>query len=238
MPPSLCDHSYRHTSAIMVHNFPLVMTSSRIFTAIFPKVSMLNHSCDPNICNSFDGPFLTIYASRDIAANEEIFNCYGPNYKLMSKSERQTALKQQYCFECKCEKCSKNDQTFMKYHEYICPNEQCRSSIAIDFPERQWWHYLHDDQLMAQIMPKFSCKKCKQNLSLNPLSLKGFFEATSTENDLEFQFYRKRRKTETATSYYMTVSKCLSKYHELKTVMAQALLRYQMHGELNVDEMK
>lgn len=229
MPPSMCDFSYRDGD-ILINDLHLVTTSSRIFTAIFPKISMLNHSCDPNIRNSFDGPFLRIHAAHDIAADEEIFNCYGPNYKLMSKMDRKSALKQQYCFDCNCQRCTSNDQTYEKYYEYVCPNVACRTPINFNFPDHQWWHHLDNDAAMAAIAPAFVCGQCQQPLLLNPKSLREFYAATATVNDSDFQYYRRRAMTEKAVAYYMAVSKCLSKHHELKAIMSQALLKYQMHG--------
>lgn len=232
MPPAMFDFNYHNLDAIKVQDLHLVVSSSRIFTAIFPTISILNHSCDPSIWNRFDGPYLTIYASHDIARGEEIFNCYGPNFKLMSKSERQAALKQQYCFDCNCEKCTNNDDsTFEKYHEYFCPNQQCRSPISINLPEKQWWHHLSDSRLMLQVKSQLNCNNCQKLLPLNPKSLQEFFELTHTEISDDYQFFRKQQRTEAAISYYMEVSKCLSKHHELKAVMAQVLLRYHMHGE-------
>lgn len=230
MPPTLCDYNYRHFDAIEIHDLHLVVSSNRIFTAIFPKISILNHSCDPTIWNRFDGPYLTIYASRDIAEEEEIFNCYGPNFKLMSMPERQAALKQQYCFDCKCEKCTTNDRTFEKYHEYVCPNQQCHLPISINLPEKQWWHHLSDNRLMLQVKSQFNCNNCKKPLPLNPKSLREFFELTNSENINGYQYFRKRNMTEAAISYYEEVSKCLSKHHELKAIMAQSILRYHLHG--------
>lgn len=234
MPPTLCDFSYRDSNNIMIYDLHLVTSSSRIFTAIFPKISMLNHSCDPNIRNTFDGPYLSIYATRDIASNEEIFNCYGPNYKLMSTLDRQSSLKQQYCFDCKCNKCMSliMDQTYAKYYEYVCSNENCRAPIKFNFPDHQWWNHLHNGPGMEAITPAFCCIKCQQSLLLNPQSLKEFFESTATENDVDFRYYRRKAMTERAIAYYMNVSKCLSKHHELKAIMAQYLLKYQMHGML------
>jgi SET domain len=89
----------------------LLLKSQRVFTGIFPRISMLNHSCEPNIRNVFDGKRLTIYAANNINEGCEIFNCYGPNWKLMSFQERQDSLRLQYNFECKCLKCDqKNDE--------------------------------------------------------------------------------------------------------------------------------
>lgn len=83
----------------------------RIFTALYPVISTLNHSCDPNIENKFEGTKLTLIATRDIKSSEEVLNCYGPHYKLTNEVERQVILRKQYCFSCDCNKCKKgNDQ--------------------------------------------------------------------------------------------------------------------------------
>lgn len=233
MPPSMYDYSYS-SGDILLTDLHLVTSSSRIFTAIFPKISMLNHSCDPNIRNTFDGPNLRIYATRDIAEGDEIFNCYGPNYKLMSKVNRKIALKQQYCFDCNCQRCASNDQTFEKYYEYMCPNDNCRAPIKFNFPDHQWWNHLDNDDTVAAIAPGFACAKCQKPLLLNPYSLRDFLYATQTmKTDTDFQFFRPRPMTEKAIAYYMSVSKCMGKHHELKATMAQSLLKFQMNGELN-----
>lgn len=227
MPPSHSDFSYRDGD-ITISDLNLVTMSSRIFTAIFPKISMLNHSCDPNIRNCFDGAFLRIHATRDIEENEEIFNCYGPNYKLMSKMDRKIALKQQYCFDCNCPRCTSNDQTYEKYYEYVCPNENCRAPIKFNFPDHQWWNQLDNDAAMAAIASAFVCAKCQKSLPLNPQLLREFFATQATSDDFDFRYFRPRPMTEKAIAYYMTISKCLSKHHELKVIMSQCLLKYQM----------
>lgn len=104
IPPTAinCLHSKDTVRLGMLHCY---ISNERIFTAIFPKISLFNHSCDPNIRNKFNGKTLTVYATRNINRNEEIFNCYGPNYKLMERQDRQMALRQQYCFDCACNKC-------------------------------------------------------------------------------------------------------------------------------------
>lgn len=97
----------------------LLLKSQRVFTGIFPKISMLNHSCAPNIRNKFDGRTLTIYAASDIRKGQEIFNCYGPNYKLMSFQERQDSLRLQYNFHCKCIKCSEKADEYVRHLSVI-----------------------------------------------------------------------------------------------------------------------
>uniref|UniRef100_A0A8C6YKY5 Protein-lysine N-methyltransferase SMYD4 n=1 Tax=Nothoprocta perdicaria TaxID=30464 RepID=A0A8C6YKY5_NOTPE len=48
----------------------------RLATAFFPVLSLLNHSCSPNISVSFNGTSVTIRASRPIPRGQEIFHCY------------------------------------------------------------------------------------------------------------------------------------------------------------------
>ena len=77
-----------------------------VATGIYPSASMMNHSCDPNIISIFVDQYLIVRAAKDIAANEEIFSCYGPHYRYMPRDERQKHLKSHYCFTCKCKPCT------------------------------------------------------------------------------------------------------------------------------------
>ncbi|XP_015109528.1 SET and MYND domain-containing protein 4 [Diachasma alloeum] len=81
----------------------------RIAVGIYPSVSMMNHSCDPTIMNTFWNDYLIVKSMKDVGIGDEIFNCYGPHFRRMSVEERQRALKSQYCFQCKCLSCTDTD---------------------------------------------------------------------------------------------------------------------------------
>ncbi|XP_047462174.1 SET and MYND domain-containing protein 4 [Mugil cephalus] len=105
----------------------------RIATAIFPTLSLLNHSCRPNTSLAFStgahteprpsdpsaglsereaerkhgapGVTVTVRAARVIGPGQEILHCYGPHSSRMATQERQRLLHEQYYFLCQCEAC-------------------------------------------------------------------------------------------------------------------------------------
>lgn len=77
----------------------------RIATAIFPQLSLLNHSCDPNVIVSYVGTTVTAKSTRPIRDGQQVYNCYGPHFARMGVKDRRIALQQQYHFYCRCHKC-------------------------------------------------------------------------------------------------------------------------------------
>ncbi|KAJ7308900.1 hypothetical protein JRQ81_008176 [Phrynocephalus forsythii] len=75
-------------------------------TALFPVLSLLNHSCDPNTSVAFSGRTVEVRASRPIPCGQEILHCYGPHRCRMRASERRERLLSQYFFECRCPSCT------------------------------------------------------------------------------------------------------------------------------------
>ena len=87
------------------HSFGLAFEDKRIATAIYPTVSLMNHSCDPNVSAVYDKGLLIVRAAKPIPEGQEVMNCYGPHCKRMSTKERQIALMEQYFFKCECNPC-------------------------------------------------------------------------------------------------------------------------------------
>jgi tetratricopeptide (TPR) repeat protein len=89
------------------HHSTMNRDQIRYATAIYPRVSLLNHSCNSNVLSSFkhDSSTIVVKASRVIEQSAEIFNCYGPHYTKMRVVERQQSLLDQYHFRCDCETC-------------------------------------------------------------------------------------------------------------------------------------
>jgi len=128
----------------------------RYATAIYPRVSLLNHSCNSNILSIFnyDSSTIVVKAARSIQANEEIYNCYGPHYLKMSLFERQTSLLEQYRFNCDCEACtsqiSQMDRTKLAIKCEKCDGKETR----IEYSNRNL---------------TIKCENCKHSLAYNEL---------------------------------------------------------------------
>ncbi|XP_052890927.1 SET and MYND domain-containing protein 4 [Anopheles moucheti] len=75
-------------------------------SACFPLLSMLNHSCAPNVTRVtlIDGR-CAVMVNRPIPKGGQLYDNYGMHHSVMSRKERKYALAKQYRFTCKCEAC-------------------------------------------------------------------------------------------------------------------------------------
>lgn len=73
---------------------------------LFLQYSRINHSCLPNVQNSYDPKgFENVHAIRDVAAGEELLTSYTSNAQ--SRKHRRANLRG-WGFECQCEACEGN----------------------------------------------------------------------------------------------------------------------------------
>ncbi|XP_031408035.1 histone-lysine N-methyltransferase SMYD3-like [Meleagris gallopavo] len=80
---------------------------------LYPSMSLLNHSCDPNCVIIFEGYQLLLRSVREIQIGEELTVSYIES--LMPTSERQEQLKRQYCFECDCCLCQDQEKIYVSH---------------------------------------------------------------------------------------------------------------------------
>uniref|UniRef100_A0A182S051 MYND-type domain-containing protein n=1 Tax=Anopheles funestus TaxID=62324 RepID=A0A182S051_ANOFN len=75
--------------------------------ACLSLISMLNHSCVPNVTRIplYDGRY-AVMAVRPIAAGEQLFDCYSFFANARCKSDRLIRLKKHYQFTCRCGGCA------------------------------------------------------------------------------------------------------------------------------------
>ncbi|XP_078048741.1 protein-lysine N-methyltransferase SMYD4 [Augochlora pura] len=79
--------------------------------AIYPSVSLVNHSCYPNVVrHSYPAGTVVVRTLRFIGKGSEILDCYGPHFLSESRLQRREQLNQKYRFFCECEACTGNWQ--------------------------------------------------------------------------------------------------------------------------------
>ncbi|KAK4618381.1 SET domain-containing protein 5 [Fulvia fulva] len=77
---------------------------------LFLTYSRVNHSCRPNLANTYNATLgmLTVHATRDIKAGEELTTTYILNVR--TKEQRQEQLQTGWGFKCQCELCTGHDK--------------------------------------------------------------------------------------------------------------------------------
>jgi len=105
-----CEIEYDKTQLLLlfcrvcVNSFSILNEDlNEIGTGIYIESSVFDHSCLPNAAPVFNGISLDIRAIKNIPAGQSIRINY-VDLKA-NKDKRQTQLRRQYYFDCKCEKC-------------------------------------------------------------------------------------------------------------------------------------
>lgn len=97
--------------------------------AVYPTISLTNHSCFPNVTRYNIGARCVLRATRLIPKGTEILDNYGFYFHSMSDMERKEALRVQYKFECTCDPCREKWPLYPhKQGEAIifrCPGATC-----------------------------------------------------------------------------------------------------------------
>ncbi|XP_018009669.1 SET and MYND domain-containing protein DDB_G0284059 [Hyalella azteca] len=80
--------------------------SLEIGGAIYPTISLTNHSCFPNVTRYNVGTACVLRATRFIPRDAEILDNYGYFFHATPLIERRDALRNQYKFDCSCDACT------------------------------------------------------------------------------------------------------------------------------------
>ncbi|XP_044147833.1 histone-lysine N-methyltransferase SMYD3 isoform X1 [Bufo gargarizans] len=75
---------------------------------LYPSMSLLNHSCDPNCVIVFEGTRLHLRTVKEIPQGQELTISY-IDVKMPSHM-RQLQCQRQYCFTCDCDRCVSKDK--------------------------------------------------------------------------------------------------------------------------------
>ncbi|KAL0131088.1 hypothetical protein PUN28_002582 [Cardiocondyla obscurior] len=126
-----------------------------IGAAIYTTVSLVNHSCYPNVVrHSYPNGTVVVKALRFIGKGCEILDCYGPHFLSESKLNRREFLWKKYRFLCGCDACKQN-WTFPlpKTINYKCTT--CSESINSSITDAK--------------MINYQCIKCEQITDLKKI---------------------------------------------------------------------
>ncbi|CAK1588395.1 unnamed protein product [Parnassius mnemosyne] len=109
-------------------------------TAIYPSAAMMNHSCDPNIINTFHNSRLIVRCASELSVGAEVFNCYGPHRAREPTPRRKAQLRAQYMFTCTCTACRVTDRRdfVLLFSAYVC--QSCKSPVIFSGKRAQCQH--------------------------------------------------------------------------------------------------
>ncbi|XP_018325620.1 histone-lysine N-methyltransferase ASHR1-like isoform X2 [Agrilus planipennis] len=111
-----------HLSSNFLNNPEMPFNVIPVACGIFPSISIMNHSCKPNISLYFEKDVAIVKAVETVEAGGEIFNCYGANYLFYNKLERQEKCEGVYHFTCDCIICSNPHLEIENYDTFSCKN--------------------------------------------------------------------------------------------------------------------
>ncbi|XP_020279387.1 SET and MYND domain-containing protein 4-like isoform X2 [Pseudomyrmex gracilis] len=106
--------------------------------AIYTTVSLVNHSCYPNVVrHSYPNGVVVVRATRFIGKGCEMLDCYGPNFLSESRLVRRELLWKKYRFVCGCDACTQNwkfppSETIALYKCRSCSEPMDSSSATGD----------------------------------------------------------------------------------------------------------
>lgn len=96
---------------LILHHFLVIKTNSILSkspwstVSVFNVLSMLNHSCAPNLYHPRKGKQQYCVTIRPVKMGEQLFISYMPLNNELSEAERQAKFTSSWGFMCKCEKC-------------------------------------------------------------------------------------------------------------------------------------
>ncbi|KAK8809928.1 hypothetical protein WA158_000871 [Blastocystis sp. Blastoise] len=112
------------SSKVYIRNDVLKFTG----IGIYPVLSYVNHSCNPNCCLVFRGNLATLRTLRNIEEGEELTYSYVDVHR--STFVRKNILRSEFSFDCTCPKCQ--NATILEEREYYrpsCINKKCNSRL-------------------------------------------------------------------------------------------------------------
>ncbi|RUS73063.1 hypothetical protein EGW08_019178 [Elysia chlorotica] len=115
---------------------PAMSSTKELAAAIYPVLSLINHSCDPSVVRHSFGNICVARAIRSIKKDDELKDNYGALYPVMDLSMRQSHLQSQYFFTCQCEACVSDWPQYFDISNcepaLRCPQCDGRVKVSVD----------------------------------------------------------------------------------------------------------
>eukprot|EP01119_Soliformovum_irregulare_P022987 TRINITY_DN7958_c0_g1_i2.p1 TRINITY_DN7958_c0_g1~~TRINITY_DN7958_c0_g1_i2.p1 ORF type:complete len:447 (+),score=97.08 TRINITY_DN7958_c0_g1_i2:38-1378(+) len=94
---------------------------------IFENISMMNHSCQPNVTTSFHGTTARIRSIQDIPSGSELNHIYCDIYQ--HRDARRRCLNETYRFVCQCPLCLQHEILDLNLKGFRCNTPQCQGLV-------------------------------------------------------------------------------------------------------------
>jgi len=101
-------HEVHHLATPTLERWSPMCEIQALGSGLYPTAALFNHSCDPNIMRVNVGKRMVSVACRDIAAGEELVDCYGLPWYKVPKEKRQYTCTRFYKFQCQCVPCEES----------------------------------------------------------------------------------------------------------------------------------
>ncbi|KAG8236842.1 hypothetical protein J437_LFUL017126 [Ladona fulva] len=160
------------TEVTLEDNHKLSSSLVEIGAAAYALLSLINHSCDPNVVRHSSGNKAVLRAIRPIREGEQIMDNYGYHYAVHSLGIRQSNLKGQYFFDCNCIACLEKWPCYQDLNEtdfekkFQCPDCKIGPMSMVKHEVRQR-NDMQDSVTEVKIL--YSCKKCEKSTDMASL---------------------------------------------------------------------
>lgn len=124
-------NAYQITEQILIDGNPRSAEENELGGAVYPTISLCNHSCSPNVVRHSNGKTCIVRAIRPIKKGEEILDNYGPHFLSNNLDERHKDLHTQYFFKCNCKACSDKWPTVDKLQFQVTQYKCIHCSVNI-----------------------------------------------------------------------------------------------------------
>ncbi|XP_073528901.1 histone-lysine N-methyltransferase SMYD3 [Phyllobates terribilis] len=192
---------------------------------LYPSMSLLNHSCDPNCVIVFEGTRLHLRTVKEIPQGEELTISY-MDVKMPSHM-RQMQCQRQYCFTCDCHRCMSKD----KDEDMLAGGEETSREMEHSLPTLE--------ELRSQGNLKEALNLCKKLINSSQLPNKNIHQlkALDLAMDLCIQLKMWEEALQYAVQTLEPYSLYYSNYHPVRAIQIIKVGKLQLHLGILPDAM-